>query len=259
MLFAGCSRKIQPEEVIATVGNVVLTRSALDRELALEGKQRESESEYIMQWVHRELMFQEAHRLRLDHDKALEEKLERVKKDFLVNKLLEQTFAQKIHISEEQIQMYYEEHMEDFRLERDEIHGYHILTNNRTDADLARQSLDQGVPFADVAEMYSTGMFKGEGGDMGFFGESDVIPEIWRIASRARIDEISRVFTSEHGFHILKVTEKREKGSTLPLSAVRNDIALKLRINEERLAYFELIDNLENRQKVYVNVPRNVQ
>lgn len=259
LLSVGCSNKIQPEEVIATVGNAVLTRSELNRELAREGKQQESESEYVKQWVNRELMYQEARRLRLDRDKALEAKLDQVKKDFMVNKLLEQTFAEKIHISDDQIKAYYENHMDDFRLGRDEVHAYHILTATRADADLARRSLNDGTPFADVAKQYSTGMFKDEGGDMGFFGESDVIPEMWRIASRAHMDAISRVFTSEHGFHILKVTEKREKGSVLPLAAVKNEITLKLRVNEERLTYYDLISVLENRKKVYVNVPRNAQ
>jgi len=254
-LFFNCNSKIKTEEIVAQVGDAVLTRQELTSKLNWQGIHPDQESQFIRQWVDRELMYQEAKRLKLQEDEALKYQLQLVEKEFLVNKLLNRIFAEKIQIKDEQILKYYKDNKENFIVNEDQINANHILTSTRAHADLARKKLLNSTPFADVVRETSIGMFKDEDGKMGFFSEKDVIPELWKAAKRLNAGDISRVFTSSHGFHVLQIIEKRTANDYKPFDQVKDEIKLRLNASKQRAAYFDLIVELRNKQMVYINVP----
>lgn len=252
----GCEKNESEGEIVAQVGNVALRREALNRRMAWEGATPEQESEFVDQWVNRELLYQEAKRLDLDKSEELAWELELVEKEFLIQKLLERTFVEKVQITEDEVNAYYRANIEEYKVDEDELRALHILTKSKAQADLAYQEIIAGKPFETVAREYSEGMFRDQGGNMGFFSRGHVIPEISRNAFRLSVGRVSRVFSSAHGYHILKVLKKRIKGEYKELVDVRDEIFQQLRVEKERAAYYELLFQLQKTTRVNVSIPK---
>ena len=258
-IILGCQGRSPDDEIVARVGDTALRRTEMKQKMSWGGMGADRESDFIDRWVNRELLYQEAKRMDLDESVELRWELEQVEKEFLVQKLLERTFAQEVQITEEEIESYYEENKEDFLVAEDEVSALHILTKTQAEADIARQEIIAGKPFEDVARENSIGIFKDRGGHMGFMRKDEVIPEIERNAFRYAEGRVSRVFSSNYGFHILKVMKKRVKGDFKDLSDVHDEIFQLLRINKERSVYSDLLFQLQNKTKVYVPVPNNIR
>lgn len=253
LIFTGCGQGDRNDEVVARVGSVSLTRSMLQSQMALEGYRPEQESRYVEKWIDRELLYEEARRLGFQRSPEVEYELSLLEKEILINRLLEATFAERIQIDEEEIEAAYENSKELFQVEEDDVRILHILTETRHEADLAYQEIRAGMAFEEVAQNRSKDVFSQQGGDMGYVRQKDVIPEVARNAFRLREGAVSPVFQSEHGYHIIKVLDKRSQGDTKGLPDVRNEIRERIRVNKEHNVYYDLLYQLQNRTEVSVS------
>jgi len=256
-LFLGCRASNTDKEIVARVGDAIITREDLKQKMAWEGIRPDQESEFVDRWVNRELLYQEAKRLGLRKSEDLRLELELVEKEYLIQKLLERTFSDKIQILEEEITAYYEKNKDLFQVDDDEVRVFHILTKTKEESDLAYKEIMAGKAFDKVARERSIGMFREKGGDMGFIKKDDVIPEVARYAFRLTEGSVSPVFSSKYGYHILKVVKKRAKDSVKDLMDVRDEVIQRLRVSKERSVYFDLLFQLQNKTKVYVSVPHS--
>jgi len=250
-----CQRRADNNGVLARVGNTKLTRETLDQQLAWEGMNPDRESDFVERWVNRELLYQEARRLGMDKTPDLKWELEIVEKEFLVQKLIERTFMDKIHVTEEEIASYYEKNKDLFIVQADMVRALHILTKTQEEANLALREIRAGKPFEEVAKEKSIGPFHDKGGDLGFIKRNDVIPEISRNAFRLTAGRESRVFSSNYGFHIIKVLKKHSKGDVKDLVDVQEEIIQRLRVSKERSVYYDLLYQLQNKSKVFIAIP----
>ncbi|MFD1360976.1 peptidylprolyl isomerase [Lentibacillus salinarum] len=92
-----------------------------------------------------------------------------------------------------------------------EIEAKHILVEDEETANEVKDKLDNGDDFADLAEEYSTDDASAQnGGDLDYFSAGDMVPAFEDAAYSMEVDEISDPVESEHGFHIIQVTDKRE-------------------------------------------------
>ncbi len=74
----------------------------------------------------------------------------------------------------------------------------------------AEQALKAGKSFADVAKESSFGSTAGTGGELGWFQEQDVAPELQSAVKNASVGQPTAVLESVLGFHILLVNEVKE-------------------------------------------------
>ena len=251
-----CQPQNVEDTIIARVGNSVMTQGKMREVMSWEGMGPDKESDFVDRWVNRELLCQEARRLGLDKAEELRWEMELVEKEYLIQKLLETHFAEKVQISEEEIASYYEENKDIFQVGEDEVRAQHILTNDKAEADRALQEIRAGKPFEDVARERSVGLFREQGGDMGFFRREDVINEIARVAFRLSEGRVSTVFQSAHGYHIIKVVKKHTAGQFRELTDVHDEILERIRVGKERSVYYDLLYQLQNKTKVYISVPQ---
>ena len=256
-MISGCGPGDSDDEVVARVGDAVLTREELDRNIVWEGMGKDQESEYVDRWINRELLYQEAKRLGLDESEELRWELELVEKEFLIQKLLERTFAQKVQITEEEIASNYENNKDSFIVDEEEVRAFHILTKSKETADLALREIQAGRSFDEVVRERSVGIFRERGGDMGYIRRGDVIPEVARYAFRLQEGQVSPVFQSNYGYHILKIVKKRLRGSYKDIVDVRDDILKRLRVRKEQSIYYDLLFQLQNKTNVTVTVPND--
>lgn len=74
--------------------------------------------------------------------------------------------------------------------------------------DIANQ-LSQKANFEDLAKKYSDGESAKNGGDMGWFENEQMLPQISQAALQLKKGEISTIIQSSLGFHIIRVDDKK--------------------------------------------------
>lgn len=258
MITSGCNNGSAGDEVVARVENSVLTNEELNRRIIWKGLGEEQKRKYVENWINRELLYKEAIQQNLDKTPDLELEIEQVKKEFLVNRLVDKTFAEKIKITEQEIESYYNKNQNLFKVQDDERWVLHLLTNTREEAREALQEINAGKDFQEVVSAYSSGIFKDNNGDLGFIKRGDVIDEISQVAFSLAKDAVSGIIRSPYGYHIIKVIDIREEGDIEKLEQVRNEIIQRLRISKEKALYYDLLAELQNKYEVYINVPEEM-
>ncbi len=100
-----------------------------------------------------------------------------------------------------------------------QTHARHILikTDEITDLQQARQKLEDirlriinGDDFAELAKQYSDDPGSGGlGGDLGWFGAGTMVKEFQQVVDDTAINEVSEVFRSPFGWHLIQVLGRR--------------------------------------------------
>jgi peptidyl-prolyl cis-trans isomerase SurA len=101
----------------------------------------------------------------------------------------------------------------------------HILLRSRaglTDQDAERrlagfrdQVRAKTVDFGDLAKKYSEDGSAANGGNLGWMGPGDLVPEFDQAMNRLQIGEVSNPVKTEFGWHLIQVLERREAQLTL--------------------------------------------
>jgi|SRR5690625_989304 len=152
--------------------------------------------------------------------------------------LQEKAMYDGIEVTDEEIEEKFNEMKENDEIE---IEASHILVDDEDEAEDIKKQLDDGADFAELAEEHSNDGSAENGGDLGFFPPAQMVPEFSEAALKLDIDEISDPVESEHGYHIIKLTDIAE------LEDMEDDIRLEIRnekANENQQETSERIDNL---------------
>ncbi|HFF3190853.1 TPA: peptidylprolyl isomerase PrsA [Bacillus cereus] len=113
-----------------------------------------------------------------------------------------------------------------------EIKASHILVSDENEAKEIKKKLDAGASFEELAKQESQDLLsKEKGGDLGYFNSGRMAPEFETAAYKLKIGQISNPVTSPNGYHIIKLTDKKE---LKPYDEVKDSIRKNL--EEERIA-----------------------
>ena len=93
----------------------------------------------------------------------------------------------------------------------EEVHAAHILVADEAKAKAIIQQIKGGADFAALAKENSTDpSAKGNGGDLGFFKKSDMLPEFADAAFALKPNEVTpEPVKTRFGFHVIKLLERR--------------------------------------------------
>ena len=182
------------------------------------------------------------------------------KKDIVISNYIETKIAPTVSVSDEEIKNFYNENRE--RLAEDpQVKASHILigvessaspetkAKAKEKAEAILKELKAGKDFAEAAKTDSTCPSKEQGGDLGFFGKGQMVPEFEQAAFALKPGELSGVVETQFGYHIIKVTEK--KGGEPPkLDEIKDRIAAFLKGQKTQKAVFDFVTNLKKSAKV---------
>ncbi|KAG2392988.1 hypothetical protein C9374_009565 [Naegleria lovaniensis] len=100
-----------------------------------------------------------------------------------------------------------------------EVNARHILCEKMGKAEEVMKKLQDGwlsrdekVPaseFAKLAEQYSDCSSKNKGGSLGWFGRGKMVGAFQDVAFNTPVGEVSKIFKTEHGYHIVLVEGRR--------------------------------------------------
>ncbi len=119
-------------------------------------------------------------------------------------------------LSKKELREFYEKNKEGFASKQETAHVLHIVVKkNKNKVIEARKLILDGKPFSEVAKEISEDANAPQGGNLGFM-EPKYMPEAFdKIAFSIPINTLSDIIKTEHGYHILKVLERKPKG-TIP-------------------------------------------
>ncbi|HUD82646.1 MAG TPA: peptidyl-prolyl cis-trans isomerase [Candidatus Saccharimonadales bacterium] len=145
----------------------------------------------------------------------------------------------KILISPLKIEQYYNGHKDDFKVD-DQVHLRMIVVNQQPDSPtgMARRvaeeimaKIDSGVPFAEMASVYSSGSQRAEGGDRGWVERSYFKPELADKAFSLKPGQHSGVIDLPEACYLMMVEDVRP-AHVRPLTEVRDEVERTLRSEE---------------------------
>ncbi|KGP92573.1 peptidylprolyl isomerase [Pontibacillus chungwhensis BH030062] len=127
-------------------------------------------------------------------------------KDFLKTQLQkEKATTQGVEVTDEEVKEYYENM-------KQEVQAQHILVEDEETANEVIEKLNNGGDFANLAKEYSTDSSSAEnGGKLDYFSTGDMVYPFEQAAYNLEVGNISKPVQSDYGYHIIKVTDKREK------------------------------------------------
>lgn len=114
---------------------------------------------------------------------------------------------------EQDAKTYYEANKDSFQV--DEVTASHILVSDEALAKEILAKIKAGGNFEDLAKQYSTDTYtKDNGGSLGTFGRGQMVTEFETAAFALNPGEISDVVKTDYGYHIIKVTDKKQGTQT---------------------------------------------
>jgi len=90
-----------------------------------------------------------------------------------------------------------------------QVRASHILVKTAPEAMEIKKEIDNGRSFEELAALYSLCPSGRNGGDLGYFGRGQMVPEFERKAFMLPVGEVSKPVFSPFGWHIIKVTDKK--------------------------------------------------
>jgi peptidyl-prolyl cis-trans isomerase SurA len=127
----------------------------------------------------------------------------------------------------------------------DQTHARHILLRSdmvTTDEQIMKtlqsikHRLDKGEDFATLAAEFSQDPgSKNNGGDLGWAGSGQFVPQFEKVMNSLKEGQISEPFRSPFGWHILQVLERRQQDNTEQQQRDRADQSLRERKADEEL------------------------
>lgn len=264
-LGIGCSSKEKAKtsptgDVLATVGNLSVTKEDLNNELAMlparwqaQAKTVGGRKNVVENIVRRRLILQEAQQEGIDKDPKLLVELDRMKTARLLNKMLEGNKAEE----EVLLRQRFEQNRAAFKVP-DKAKARHILLKVPPDASREQVAKIQrkamriakearsGANFAALAKKYSEGPTRDKGGDLGVFPRGRMDPEFENAVFSMKIGEISDPVRTSFGFHIIKL-EDRIQGKEPTYEEVKEQVAKRFRAQIQRAKYEKFMANLEQK------------
>jgi len=179
----------------------------------------------IDQLIDRRIVVMEAKKQGLERDPAVQKQIARATDAAVQNALLSRDIAPTL--TDEAIKARYDRDYAG-KPGEEEIHARHILVEDEAKAKDIIKQLAAGADFAELAKTNSKDPGATNGGDLGFFKKSDMLPEFAAAAFALQPGQVTPVpVQTRFGWHVIKLEERRS-APPATLEQVRDEIRQQL-------------------------------
>ncbi len=242
----------QDDAVVATVNGQKITESQLtlaendlDPQFAqLPPEQKRAAA--LSALIEIQLLAAKAEADGLADNAEFKQRMEFLRQRALHSAVVEQEVANSV--SDEAVRKRYDEEIAK-QAPVNEVHARHILVKTKEEADAVIKQLDDGGNFEEIAKEKSTDGAAAQGGDLGYFGPNQMVPEFEKAAFALESGSYTKEpVQTQFGFHVIKVEDKREQQPPA-FDQVKEQVrSLVLRDN-----YLKMVRDL--RQEADVEIP----
>ena len=242
------------EKALAVINGEIITLENFEQfwELIPDSYKAQLNKEDILeQLITQTLLIQKADELNLREDSEIAFQIKNAVDQILIQSLLQKEIIEKTNLSDEDIEMYYEDNKDNYWQE-EEIHALNILVESRDQAEDIINKLNEGEEFSSLARDFSISSSAAEGGDIGFITKGTLKAEIEEKLFILNPGEISEIIPIENGFHIFKVLEKKPSGY-LELEIVKEEIRYQLLPLRQQEAFDKYLEEIEEKAIIEKN------
>ena len=257
VLFTGCLESNKSDSpVLAKVNKEVVTEDVFLKEISrvpewargqFDGQ--EGKEKFLDEIVKRELIYQNALKMKLDKDEEYIAKVEEFNKMTLISLVLQKEVEEKAAVSDAEVRAFFDKNEEKFRVGT-EIKASHILVETEEEAKTLIDKISSGDKFAKLAKENSKDKGSAEkGGDLGYFSRGKMVPEFERAALNLKVGELSAPVKTRFGFHVIKLTDIKE-GEPADFDQSKAAIQKQL-VNQKRKGLFDsYVETLKSAGKI---------
>jgi peptidyl-prolyl cis-trans isomerase C len=234
------------DKVVATVNGKSITETDLkvaesevgaDMGTMPEAQKRMSLLEFL---IDNQLFADAAEAAKLDQGEDYQKRL-----NYLKSRALRELYFEKIvktSISEADARKIYDEQVKLLKPE-EEISARHILVDTEEEAKALKKQLDGGADFAELAKEHSKDPgSKDDGGNLGYFGHGQMVPQFEAAAFKLKKGEVSDPVKTQFGWHLIKLEDRRTKQPPA-FSVVKDRIMQSLLLHKAQQSAAELRSN----------------
>lgn len=253
----GCGKTpSKKEDVLVRIGDTSITVTDFNERVSnLPDRYREivkkRKAAYLQELINDTLLYQEALRKGIDEDEDVKKVIDEARKKILVAKLLSNEIESGMEVTDGEIEEFYRSNISRY-MTPEAMRASHILVGTLEDANEVLEELRAGESFEKVARERSLDPTAQSGGDIGYFPKGQLLPEFDQVCSRLKIGETSGVVRTSLGYHIIKLTDRRDP-SEKPIEQVKDEISLRIREEKRREKFNELIEGLKGSTVIEVN------
>ena len=161
----------------------------------------------LEQLISNKIIDKRAAKAGLGNNKEIRDQLKLTKTQLIRAKFLEKSVNDRIN--DELLMAEYKKYVSSFP-SVDEVKVAHILVDSEKTAKSLIKKLGKGEDFAELAKGNSKDGSAAKGGELGFFTETEVVPEFAKAAFAMKVGEYSqKPVKTDFGYHIIRVDEKR--------------------------------------------------
>lgn len=254
LLLVSCTRKSDnAEPILARVGSATLTYSEARSSIPDFLFEEDSIAAYISfreEWIENQIVLQDAYRLRIHRKPEIQDRLDKVREDFLTQITQEYFLAEmeeEIQVTDEEARAYYQEHKDSFVLEERYVRYRHMITTSLEDAQKARNDLLRGIEWNDVAEAFSINPELAIRESERFWPESIAADEVAVLNRYLKVIGLSEITVIERvgdQYHFVQLLEERAQGDHPDLEWLIDQIKEWLILEKRRRAYNTYVKNL---------------
>jgi peptidyl-prolyl cis-trans isomerase C len=181
---------------------------------------------------------------------------EQVARGLAIRALIERSVASAVVVTDQDLNRHYQQHRDSFR-QPEQVRLSHILitmdstwpaynlqeATDRLTAVHAR--LVKGDDFAGLARSHSDCQSKTKGGDLGWFEQGQLTPEVEQVVAALEVDRFSGIVKDRFGLHIIKVTDRRP-ALIPPLDEIREKVRSRARQEKTQAALDAYVKGLRD-------------
>lgn len=253
--------KERRDEIYRAVVDQLVTYTALVQETAARGvKVSEAEAKPVIDArlaeLRKQMPDEAAFKKALAERNMTVERLSAdIRKDLAINKMMEAALAGAAAVTDADIKEFYDKNPDEFT----GVRASHILIKpdgfDDASKKKARAAIDDllkqakaGTDFGELAKKHSSDGSAQQGGDLGFFTKGRMVPEFSKAAFALQPGQISEVVETQFGYHVIKVTERKDVPLAEANEKIRGFLAGKKR-DEQQKAF---VADVKNKSKIEV-------
>jgi parvulin-like peptidyl-prolyl isomerase len=241
--------KGEEKGVVARVGDARLTEAEL-ASLSPPGVMLDEVTRqgFIEQWMHAELLAQEARRQGIDKDLEVKARLRQMERQYLANELLQRQ-AQEIVVAPQEVQDYFNRYQDQFLYQ---VKVVQIILPDSISAQRTLADLAAGADFQRLAQERSLDRAYTQGQPSEYFPRGTGDPALEEAIFAMSAGEVSPILRALDGYHIVKLVDRKKVKRSVDFSEVADYIYQALYFKKGRAQVERLIEELKAKTPVEV-------
>jgi peptidyl-prolyl cis-trans isomerase C len=244
------------KDAIATVGKTQITVQDLENRIKTFPaqyqeilSQKENKVKLLDQMIDEQLLIVSAEKEGVSKKEDFKRQIEDARRQLLLSIVIQDKIDSKVQVADDEVKNFYDSNKEQFS-QQELRHAKHILVATPDQAKKLLASLKSGADFDELAKANSTDPSGKNGGDLGWFGKGQLVPEfeqaVYALKSK---DQLSDVVQTKFGYHIIKLLEVRDRPA-LSFDQVKEDLRTNLRNKKKQDATTAYLETLKKDIKI---------